>query len=86
MSTPNKTAAIKTFYNYDEMNVLADSLEGNEMRAQRRSRTRNAMDIVQRVDLHCASCDDKARANCADTVRTFAAMHIDCKVEALRVG
>ena len=73
-------------YSYDELHELAQRLENREIGAQRRGGQHSTMDKVNTVDLYCEACDDKCRANAADTIRTFGAMHIGCKVEALIIG
>ena len=71
---------------YDELSNLAQRLEHREISAQKRGGQHSTMDKVNTVDLDCAACSDRCRANAADTIRTFAAMHIGCDVEALIIS
>jgi len=68
---------------YEKLHALSQRMEANEIRHAFRNRTKRGanMDCIARVDLHCPSCDDSCRANCADTIQTFGAMHPDCPVE-----
>ncbi len=71
--------------NYSQLCNLADKLEAQEITNQRK--TGCETEVIKRVDLHCDECDDHQRANCADTLRTFGAMHIHCDgVEAHVIG
>jgi len=75
-------------FDYEALNAMADRLETAEICHQYKNRSKRGADLdsIRRVDLHCASCDDSQSANCADTVRTFAAMHMGCRVRALVIG
>lgn len=73
---------------HDELVRLYERLHAAEMTHDRRNARKGgaaSFDTVRRVDLWCKVCDDKQRANCADTVLTFALMHPACTVEALQI-
>tara|TARA_R110000803_G_scaffold20201_16_gene52285 strand:- start:1351 stop:1587 length:237 start_codon:yes stop_codon:yes gene_type:complete len=74
---------------YETLCQLADQLEAVEIRRDVRStrRGRGASFKSLRTDLICHDCNDGCKANCADTVRTFGAMHMNCKnVEIMQMG
>ena len=64
---------------YDDLHLLAERMEVREIRAQQRRGENSSMDVVRVCVVTCPDCDDHATANCADTIRTFGAMHTRCQ-------
>ena len=73
---------------YEKLHALSERMQATEIRHQFKNRAKRGadMDCITRVDLHCPSCDDSCRANCADTIQTFGAMHPDCPVEVFVIS
>lgn len=63
---------------YEDLCAAADRLELGELRAQRGHGENSSLDVIRKLSVHCPNCDDRANANCADTLRTFGAMHVSC--------
>lgn len=74
--------------NYEDVQLLSQEIEAGEIKAQSRGGSRSALDVVGVYDILCDSCGDGCRANCADTLSTFSAMHADqnCSMTVMKLS